>query len=91
MKVQLVSHIFWFKFLLFLCIFNLHLMSPFIWVNNVRDRFEIRTDDCALLVRVEVPGSGLHLAIRVSVPLGVQLRVIFLFELVRDRSSLFKT
>ena len=66
-------------------------MSPFIWVNNMRNRLEVRADDCALLVGVEVPGSSLHLTIRVSVPLGVQLRVIFLFELVRNRSSLFKT
>jgi hypothetical protein len=80
-----------FKRLLFLGIIHLHLTSSLVGVLHVLVGLEVRFYDCALLVGVKISGGRLDLAILFSVPLGVHLRIVFLFVLIRIDSCLFES
>lgn len=79
-----------FKWFHLLSIINLHLMSSLIGIINVLYWLKIWTDNCALLVSIEVSRSSFHFSIRISVSLWIPFRIVFLFKFIRHGSCLFK-
>jgi hypothetical protein len=82
MKIKFKSSL-CFGCLLFLMLFNLYQMGSFVRVFHIFNRFEEAANYCALRISIRMSWQHFHFSVFFSVPLGILLRIIFLFVFVK--------